>query len=142
MDRYAFDAFLNVIVSLVSHQGNISLLQLAFGGCKCHNTVEPGYSEGGKSPILFRYEEVSVIYLVCPIQITPVKSGKSFRYRELSVIIHSVIIRFDCNAQKKVGERAEFIRQPSIKAKCVGATQDCGESDIDIVEWWYLVNIR
>ena len=60
------------------------------------HTVEPGYSGGGKSPILFRYEEVSVIYLVCPIQITPVKSGKSFRYREVSVIIHSVIIRFDC----------------------------------------------
>ena len=60
-------------------------------------TVEPAYNGGGKSPILFRYEEVSVINLVCPIQITPVKSANSFRYREVSVIIRSVISRFYCS---------------------------------------------
>ena len=56
--------------------------------------VEPAYNGGGKSPISFRYKAVSVINLVCPIQIIPVKSVNSFRYREVSVIIRSGINSF------------------------------------------------
>ena len=77
------------------------------------NTVEPAYNGGGKSPILFRYEEVSVINLVCPIQITPVKSANSFRYREVSVIIRSVISRFYCSNKYILPAVHEILLYPS-----------------------------